>query len=103
MRLLLMRVAAVDHDIDGVETGFKKALIGLELERRRHDAGGIGEHAVLRNDGKAFDMTGMMHGIIFSLGLPASIALFGDRPGNLGNFMDHLRVCAGEFIECDVV
>lgn len=53
-----MRMAAVDHDIDSIETGFEKVLIGLEFERCRHDAHSIREHAVFGNDGKAFNMTG---------------------------------------------
>ena len=53
-----MRVAAMDDDVDTIETGFKETLIGREFERLRHNADGIGEHAVLRNDGKAFDVTG---------------------------------------------
>ena len=33
--------------IDSVEPAFEEVLIGLELERVRHDARGIREHAIL--------------------------------------------------------
>ena len=43
--------------IDPVERTFEEMPIGLEFERIRHDAGGIREHAVLRDDGITFDAT----------------------------------------------
>ena len=46
-RLLLMRVAPMYHHIDPLELAFEELPIGLELERVRHDARGIREHAIL--------------------------------------------------------
>ena len=46
------------HNIDSVEPAFKEALISREFKRVRHDTRGIREHAVLRDDGIAFDATG---------------------------------------------
>jgi hypothetical protein len=37
----------VYHHIDPVELAFEELPIGLELERVRHDARGIREHAIL--------------------------------------------------------
>jgi hypothetical protein len=56
-----MRVAPVNHDVDPVEPAFEEALIGLELERVRHDTRGIREHAILGDDGITFDATGRGH------------------------------------------
>src|SRR5262249_19312879 len=53
--LLLVRVPPMHDNIDAVEPAREKPLVGLELERVRHDADGIRQHAVLRHDGVALD------------------------------------------------
>ncbi len=58
MRLLLVRVGAMHHRFDAVEPEREEALVGLELELFRHDAGRIGDHAVARNDGITLDAAG---------------------------------------------
>ena len=50
------------HHIDPVEPAFEEVLIGLELERVRHDTRGIREHAILGDDGITFDATRTGHG-----------------------------------------
>jgi hypothetical protein len=52
------------HHIDPVEPAFEEVLIGLELERVRHDTRGIGEHAILGDDGITFDATRMGHNLL---------------------------------------
>ena len=54
-RLLFVRMAAMRHHIDRVEPALEEALIGVELELVRHDAGRIREHAVFRDNGITFD------------------------------------------------
>src|SRR5690348_526721 len=61
VRLLLVRMTAVHDHVDGVEPVFEETLVGLEFERIRHDAGGVGQHAVLRHDGKTLDAAGLRH------------------------------------------
>src|SRR5436190_20000127 len=48
-------MASVHDHVDRVEAVLEENLIGLELERLRHDACGIREHAVLGANGIAFD------------------------------------------------
>ncbi|HEV8014925.1 MAG TPA: hypothetical protein VGP48_05310 [Stellaceae bacterium] len=62
MRLLLMRVAAMHHRIDAVEPAFEEAPIGVEFEGIGHDADSICQHAILRDDGVAFDAARTRHG-----------------------------------------
>jgi hypothetical protein len=57
------------HHIDPVEPAFEELLIGLELERVRHDTRGIREHAILADDGITFDATRTGHGNHFPTGL----------------------------------
>jgi hypothetical protein len=54
-RLLFVRMPAMRHHIDRVEPTREEALIGVELELVRHDAGRICEHAVLGDNGITFD------------------------------------------------
>jgi len=60
-RLLFVGMAAVHHHIDRVEAALEEALIGLELERVRHDAGRVREHAVVGDDGITFDTGRLRH------------------------------------------
>src|SRR3984893_16915010 len=53
----------MDHHVDPVELAFEEVLIGLELERVRHDARGIRDHAILGDDGITFDSARTWHGI----------------------------------------
>jgi hypothetical protein len=64
-----MRVAPMHHHIDPVEPAFEEVLIGLELERVRHDTRGIRDHAILGDDGITFDSTRTGHGDHFPTGL----------------------------------
>src|SRR5580700_10159689 len=50
------------HYVDPVEPAFEEVLIGLELERVRHDTRGIRDHAILGDDGITFDSTRTGHG-----------------------------------------
>ena len=51
------------HERDGaVEFGLQEILVGLVGSRVRHLAGGIGDHAVGRNDGVALDTVRPDHG-----------------------------------------
>src|ERR1039458_9818200 len=52
-----MRMAPMHHHIDLVEPAFEEVLIGLELERVRHDTRGIRKHAIFGDDGVTFDTT----------------------------------------------
>lgn len=61
-RLLFVRMAAVRHHIDRVEPALEEALIGVELELVRHDAGRIREHAVFGDNGITFDAGRPGHG-----------------------------------------
>ena len=53
-----MRVASMHHHVDPIKTASEELLIGLELERIRHDACCIREHPILGDDGITFDTTG---------------------------------------------
>jgi len=44
----------MNNEIDTVEGVREEMLISLNHECRRHDARGISQHSILRNDGKAF-------------------------------------------------
>jgi hypothetical protein len=48
-------MAAMRHHIDRVEPALEEALIGVEPELVRHDAGRIREHAVFGDNGITFD------------------------------------------------
>jgi hypothetical protein len=48
-------MASVDDDVYPVQTVFEKPLIRLEHQRRRHDKASGRQHAVLGDDGVAFD------------------------------------------------
>jgi hypothetical protein len=54
-RLILERVSSMHGHVRRIEGGFKKSLIGLELQFRRHDTAGVREHAVSGDDHIAFD------------------------------------------------
>src|SRR5579863_331813 len=58
-RLALMGVAPVHHHDGCVEPAFEELPVGLELQRVRHDARGIREHAILGDDGVTFDAARM--------------------------------------------
>ena len=51
-----------------VEPVREEALVGLELELLRHDAGGIRQHPVHRDDGISFDAAGTGHRAHFTRG-----------------------------------
>src|SRR5580658_11212098 len=61
MRQLLLRVSAVNHNIDFIQTALKEMLVGVDPERRRYDAFCGGQHAVFGNDGISLDMNWWMH------------------------------------------
>ena len=61
-RLLFVRMAAMHHHIDRVERALEEALISVELELVRHDAGRFREHAVFGNNGITFDAGRPGHG-----------------------------------------
>jgi hypothetical protein len=57
------------HHINPVEPAFEEMLIGLELERVRHDTCGIREHAIFGDNGITFDATRTGHENHFPTGL----------------------------------
>src|SRR5471032_813055 len=57
-----MRVAPVHDHVDAIETAFEETLVGVELERVRHDARGVSQHPVRGDDRIAFDATRADHG-----------------------------------------
>ena len=46
-----------------IETVLEKALIGFDDEAVRHMPAGVGQHAVGRDDGEAFDAGGAGHAL----------------------------------------
>jgi hypothetical protein len=58
------------HDIDTIETFFEEYLIGLKLERIRHDSCRVRKHAVLGNDGVTFNARHKCHGGRFQARVP---------------------------------
>jgi hypothetical protein len=53
--LVLMRVSAMNNEIDTVEGVLEEMLISLDHECGRHYARGISQHSIFRNDSKAFN------------------------------------------------
>ena len=62
-RTAFMRVAAVHDDRGVLEAVVKECLVGLDHQGRRNMPIGIGEHAVVGDDGEAFDAGGARHGV----------------------------------------
>ena len=54
------------YHIDPVERAFEELVIGLELERVRHDTRGIRDHAIRGDDGITFDSARTGHGNHFT-------------------------------------
>ena len=59
---MLLGVAAVRHDVGAVQAGLEEPLVGPQLQRGGHHPGGVGQHAVLGNDGVALDPPDAGHG-----------------------------------------
>ena len=55
------------QNIDPVEPAFEEVLIGLVLERIRHDSFGIRNHAILGDNGITFDATRAKHGNVSTI------------------------------------
>src|SRR5438874_13604435 len=58
----LVRVTAMDHGGDAVKSILEETLIGLIMDRGRHLAFGIRDHAVGRDDHIALDTVRGWHG-----------------------------------------
>jgi hypothetical protein len=64
-----MTPTVAHHHIDPVKPTFEEGLIGLELERIRHDTRGIRKHPIFGDYGITFNATRTEHGTHFLLSL----------------------------------
>src|SRR5688572_6812491 len=61
IRLALMRMAPVNGHVAAIHAVAKEFLVGLELDAVRHVTLRVGQHAVFRDNGVAFDPGGPSH------------------------------------------
>jgi hypothetical protein len=82
---MLVGMAPLHHQIDAIEPAREELMIGLETQGIRHDAQRIRQHAVIGDDGVAFDVNISPHRE------PVSITVEGSRIYNA----DPAGICRG--------